>query len=58
MFVSCSDGAIIEWSGRTAIKRVTPDNITDSVPQRVITVAGHGVVFAASRYNPFFDRAN
>lgn len=53
MYVGCSDGSVIEWLGRAAIKRVVPPPQQAHPPPTgandvlVHTVAGNGVVFVA-----------
>ncbi|KAF2354174.1 WD40 repeat [Trinorchestia longiramus] len=55
MYVGCSDGSVVVWHGRAAIRRVVPPAQGAHPPPKdatdvlVHTVAGNGVVFAVYR---------
>jgi len=55
MYVGCSDGSVIEWMGRAAIRRVVAPSKqshpppSDAIDVLVHTVAGNGVLFVIYR---------
>lgn len=55
MYVGCSDGSVVEWMGRAAIRRVVPPANKAHPPPKeatdvlVHTVAGNGVIFVVYR---------